>query len=151
MKYGKEFSISIYVLSKDTYNLIENFVCGNSSIDYYFRNEALTDDSAVTYMFVDDDENCLISCMTIACSAIFIQGYEEIPFSTVISAMEVKYWATNVCYQHIPYSAESRSYRVIKSVRPKLFSMQSKRLYHSIHVMASKNSKEICSAIKVHT
>lgn len=102
-KYGQDYSIDIIVLSKDNKHYVENFSCGNYAIDEYFKKESFTDNTSVTYMFIDKDADQLIACVTVACSAIFTESDAQEQFSTLLSAMEVKYLAVNEDYQHIPY------------------------------------------------
>ena len=102
-KYGQEYSIDIIVLTEDNKHYVENFSCGNYSIDEYFKKEAFADKTSVTYMFIDIDEDRLIACVTVACSAIFTESDTQLQFSTLLSAMEVKYLAVSEDYQHIPY------------------------------------------------
>lgn len=101
-KYGQDYSIDIVVLTEHNKHYVEDFYCGNHSIDLYFKKESFSDKTSVTYMFIDKDEDQLIACITVACSAIFTEC-EEQQFSTLLSAMEVKYLAVNEKYQHIPY------------------------------------------------
>ena len=42
-------------------------------------------------------------CLTIACSAIFTDTDKKDVFSTILSAMEIKYFAVDESYKHIPY------------------------------------------------
>lgn len=109
MKYGSEYSIEIQLLCKENSRYVSEFHCGNSSIDSYFQKEASEDCTSVTYLFIDTDQDCLIACVTIACSAIFTDQTPMPQFSTILSAMEVKYLATNEQYQHIPYTSDSKS------------------------------------------
>lgn len=109
MKYGEEYSISFQILTAENSGYVSDFHCGNKSLDDYFHNEASTDKTSVTYLFIDNDEKRLMTCVTISCSAIFTDCEPEPQFSTILSAMEVKYLATDEKYQHIPYSSQSKS------------------------------------------
>lgn len=109
MKYGEQYSVDIQILTTENQKYVEGFSCGNPSIDNYFRTKAVTDRTSVTYLFLDKDDDQLIACVTLACSAIFSDNEEEKQFSTILSAMEVKYLATDERYQHIPYTASSNS------------------------------------------
>ncbi len=103
-RYGCDVPVDIQVLSKNNVRYLSDFNCGNVSIDLYFNVHAQKDDTAVTYMFIDCDYDRLIACMTIACSAIFDEGDEgEKPFTTILSAMEIKYFAVDERYKHLPY------------------------------------------------
>ena len=105
MKYGEQYSVDIQILTKENQKYVEGFSCGNPYIDAYFRMEAVCDRTSVTYLFLDTDDDRLIACVTIACSAIFTDNENEEQFSTILSAMEVK----DERYQHIPYTATSES------------------------------------------
>lgn len=109
MKYGEEYSVDLQILTEENQKHMEGFSCGNPSIDDYFHRKAISDRTSVTYLFINRDDNQLIACVTIACSAIFTDNDMEEQFSTILSAMEVKYLATDERYQHIPYTAESKS------------------------------------------
>lgn len=109
MKYGEQYSVGVQVLNIENQKYVEGFSCGNPSIDAYFRTGAVSDRTSVTYLFIDNDDDQLIACVTIACSAIFTDNEQEEQFSTILSAMEVKYLATNERYQHIPYTTEAKS------------------------------------------
>lgn len=102
-KYGQAYTIGIVVLREDNKHYVENFSCGNYSIDEYFKKESFSDGTSVTYMFIDQDADELIACVTVACSAIFTESEIQQQFSTLLSAMEIKYLAVNEKYQHIPY------------------------------------------------
>ena len=129
MKYGEQYSIKIQILSEKDKKYIEEFSCGNSSIDMYFRSEAISDRTSVTYLFIDKDDDKLIACVTIACSAIFTDNKQEEQFSTILSAMEVKYLATSEKYQHIPYTSKAKS----PSLSDILFDYMINHMYNISH------------------
>lgn len=100
--YGEQIPIEMQILSSRNRQYIKSFFCGNSTIDGYFRNDAAEDDTTVTYIFIDTKNDSVIACVTIACSAIFTDTGEA-NFSTILSAMEIKYFAVAESYKHIPY------------------------------------------------
>ena len=102
-KCGQDIEISIRVLDENTKKYAEDFKCGNENIDYYFNKEAVDDTTSVTYLYIDNATDKLVACITLACSAIFTAEETEEQFSTILSAMEIKYLATNEEYQHMPY------------------------------------------------
>lgn len=106
MKYGEDYSVSLRILTEDNIKYVSDFRCGNFAIDSYFRSKASSDRTSVTYLFIDDDADSLMACVTISCSAIFTDRETDYQFSTLLSAMEVKYLATAEKYQHIPYSSD---------------------------------------------
>lgn len=108
-KYGIDYSFKVKMLNSRTRKYVKGFHCGNVAIDYYFRNQAAADLTSVTYMFIDADTDLLMTCATIACSAIFTDGDDQPQPSTLLSAMEIKYLATDEHYQHIPYTNRSRT------------------------------------------
>lgn len=100
-QFGQQCSIKLKVLSGKDAKYLQNFSCGNKEIDRYFRDKALKDKTAVTYLYLDQNADALIACITLSCSAIFT---EEVDVrSTVLSAMEIKYLAVDKNYQHLPY------------------------------------------------
>ena len=101
--YGEQIPVEMIILSPENRKYTRNFFCNNPSIDNYYRKKAVKDNSSVTYLFVNSNNNSVIACVTIACSAIFTDTDEKNVFSTILSAMEIKYFAVNEIYQHIPY------------------------------------------------
>ena len=105
-KYGRDIKIRIEILTQDNKKYIENFYCGNPSIDEYFQKQSVKDRASVTYLYIDEEVDAIVACMTIVCSAIFTENDCDKQFSTILSAMEIKYLATSEEYQHLPYSPE---------------------------------------------
>lgn len=101
--YGEQIPIEMQILSAKNKKYIKNFFCNNASIDNYFRNDAVRDKSSVTYIFIDTKNKTIVACVTIACSAIFTDTDRADVFSTILSAMEIKYFAVDESYKHIPY------------------------------------------------
>lgn len=101
-RYGSEISVSIVLLKSENRHYTGNFYCDNNEIDKYFREIAPYDETAVTYLFIDTEEDSPIACVTLACSAIFTTETEN-QFSTLQSAMEILYFAVDENYKHIPY------------------------------------------------
>ena len=99
--YGHEIPVRIEVLSHANERLTRYFFCGNPAIDEYFRNFAADDAAAVTYLVIDENNEKLLAALTIACSAIFLSKKQQ--FSTLMSAIEVVYFAVDVDYQGMRY------------------------------------------------
>lgn len=102
VRYGNQIPIDIIRLSPENGKYTQDFFCDNKAIDHYFRNMASHDPTAVTYLFVDSEKDSPIACVTLACSAIFTTDCGE-QFSTILSAMEILYFAVDESYKHIPY------------------------------------------------
>lgn len=100
-EYGQQIPVRVEVLTEENRKFCKHFFCGNPSIDSYFRCEALDDATAVTYLIIDDDQQKLLAAMTVACSAIFLSKRQQL--STLLSAMEVVYFAVDVNYQGLRY------------------------------------------------
>lgn len=101
-RYGKQIPIKIELLRPSNKHYTDYFYCDNEAIDTYFQKIAPYDESAVTYLFIDVEENSTIACVTLACSAIFTNE-TEVQFSTIQSAMEILYFAVDENYKHMPY------------------------------------------------
>ena len=100
-EYGYQIPARVEILTKENAGLGWYFFCGNDAIDHYYQCEALDDASAVTYLVIDDERNRLLAAMTISCSAIFLA--KKMQLSTLLSAMEVVYFAVHLDYQGLPY------------------------------------------------
>lgn len=108
-RYGEEIPIEIQILTQENKKYTETFFCDNESIDRYFRCIAPHDATAVTYLFIDTEYDALVACVTLSCSAIFEKADEDIDqFSTILSAMEIKYFAVDETYKHRPYRKNAK-------------------------------------------
>ena len=100
-EYGQQIPVRIEVLSPKNQRLTRDFFCGNPAIDDYFRLEAADDATAVPYLVIDENDEKLLAALTISCSAIFLSKKHQ--FSTLMSAIEVVYFAVDVEYQGLHY------------------------------------------------
>lgn len=100
-EYGQQIPVRVEVLTEGNRRLTRNFFCGNPAIDDYFQYEALDDATAVTYLVVDERREKLLAAMSISCSAIFLA--KKLQMSTLMSAIEVVYFAVDVDYQGLRY------------------------------------------------
>ena len=101
VNYGQEIPVRIEVLAHANERMTRYFFCGNPAIDEYFRCFAADDATAVTYLVIDENNQKLLAALTIACSAIFLSKKQQ--FSTLMSAIEVVYFAVDVDYQGLRY------------------------------------------------
>ncbi|MBQ7229278.1 MAG: hypothetical protein IJX04_00050 [Oscillospiraceae bacterium] len=101
VNYGQEIPVRIEVLTHANERMTRYFFCGNPAIDEYFRCFAADDATAVTYLVIDENNQKLLAALTIACSAIFLSKKQQ--FSTLMSAIEVVYFAVDVDYQGLRY------------------------------------------------
>lgn len=133
VKFGQQLPVRVEVLEERNSPLTRDFYCGNPAIDHYFRNEALDDATAVTYLVIDELNERLLAALTISCSAIFLS--KKLQLSTLMSAIEVVYYAVDVYYQGLPYRPDDE-----KSLSHYLFSylIEMMRSISRSHVGAAK-------------
>ena len=65
------------------------------------QQEALDDPASVTYLVIDEHNEKLLAALTLSCSAIFLSRKQQL--STLMSAIEVVYFAVDVDYQGLRY------------------------------------------------
>lgn len=106
VEYGQQIPVRIEVLSEKNCRMTRHFFCGNPAIDNFFQVEAVDDPTTVTYLVIDELNEKLLAAMTIACSAIFLSKKQQ--FSTLMSAIEVVYFAVDVDYQGLRYRPEDQ-------------------------------------------
>ena len=110
MEYGQNLGIDRQILTSENQFYVSSFNCGKLDIDSYYQEEAAFDQTTVTYLYIDTAADKMIACVTISCSAIFTNDGEieaHAQFSTILSAMEIKYLAVDTAYQHMPYTPEA--------------------------------------------
>lgn len=52
--YGREVGYSVDKLTEQNHHYTKKFDCGNDEINSYLQNKALSDDSGVTYLIIDN-------------------------------------------------------------------------------------------------
>lgn len=106
VQYGQEIPVRIELLTEENFRLTRYFFCGNPAIDNYFQQEALDDPASVTYLVIDELNEKLLAALTLSCSAIFLSRKQQL--STLMSAIEVVYFAVDVDYQGLRYRPGDR-------------------------------------------
>ena len=101
VEYGQQIPVRVEILDEKNSRLTRYFFCGNPTIDDYFKFDALGDRTAVTYLIIDELNEKLLAALTISCSAIFLS--KKLQLSTLMSAIEVVYYAVDVDYQGLRY------------------------------------------------
>lgn len=104
-KYGQDFFVRKYILNVDTQKYLDDFDSGKIEIDKYFREKALNDKKSVTYMYVDTSTDVVVALATVSCASIPVFNDDEIVDN--IPAIEIKYFALNERFQHVPYVRSS--------------------------------------------
>lgn len=114
-EYADDIEIDVLDLNEITPEMLNDFKCGNQSLDDFLHEEAYTD-SAKTYLFVDINQNTVIAFASIACSAIMFaieNDDHDILFASerysLSPAIEIKYFAMDKKYRHLCYSDAPKS------------------------------------------
>ncbi|MDD5944742.1 MAG: hypothetical protein PUD43_03340 [Clostridia bacterium] len=100
--YGKDITYKMELLSRENYELVCSFSCGNEVIDDFLRKEALDSEDLRTYLFISENE--VIAFVTLACSGIR-HTYQST--KAMLSAIEIKYFAVLEKYHAMLYDEES--------------------------------------------
>ena len=88
--------------------LIEDFSCGNPELDKKIA-QLKNNPEGTTYVAIDRDKNKIIAYCTFTASGL-TKMYEN---DTITQpAAEIKYFATDEDYQHIPYDDSDADYKV---------------------------------------
>ena len=97
---GKEIQYHTEKLCAENVGLVQQFVCGNESIDKYLRVNAVEDTSVVTYLYVEDETKKVLGFASICCSGIVCK-YEKT--CVMHPSIEIKYFAVSSEIQHLPF------------------------------------------------
>jgi len=89
--------MQIKLLKEVSHHLLSGFHCGNESIDTYFQSQAVSDDDAVTYCFLDDDLKTIIALSSLSCNGIIVTSSKMI---YTYPAVEIKMFAVNETFKH---------------------------------------------------
>ena len=60
-KYGQDIKIEVEILTQDNKKYVEDFTCGNLAIDEYFRKDSFEDNTSVTYLYIDEENDIKIN------------------------------------------------------------------------------------------
>ena len=100
--YGNQIQISEPLLiTEENAFLTEKFDCGNEVINHYLKSEAKKDTQAVSFLITDEKNNAVIGYFSLSCSGFIIESQGH---PTIYPAVEIKMFAVDEAYQHIPYS-----------------------------------------------
>lgn len=113
---GKDVSVIVTKDLRDGFESLLRFNCGNSNI-----NELVVEDcrskSTVSYFFIDEEKEQLIAYCSLACSGIMMDVDNE-SFReprTIISALEIKYFAVDKEYRSLRMSEDSDKYDTLSA------------------------------------
>lgn len=110
-QYGKDVPIQFMRLSEENRDRFAVFDCGETVFNTYVHDDALSRDTT-SYVFFDVDKQLVVAYASIACSGIMteVMDIEAEMFEntkTVISAIEVKYFAVNAEYRSLKFDETS--------------------------------------------
>ena len=78
--------------------LLDAFSCGNSGLDDTFRTSCADDETAVTKIVINNDNNDVICVYSLNCASMILENYgKHYPAPSV----EIKYFAVNSKYQDL--------------------------------------------------
>lgn len=101
MIYGEDILYNIIRFTDKDINLVQDFNCGNEVINDYLKEEACNDTKATTFIIVNNANSQIIAYYSLNCSGFVIDNGNNF---TIYPAVEIKMFAIDEKYQHIPYS-----------------------------------------------
>lgn len=102
--YGNQIAIELPVkVGKENNAYIQSFNCGNEVMNEYLKYQAEDDAQAVTFILIDQTARAIIGYYSLSCSGFIV---ESMGHFTIYPAVEIKMFAIDERYQHLPYSAE---------------------------------------------
>lgn len=106
-EYGNQIDMKFTVLDRSCREIAQKFKCDNQYIDTYIRKMSWKDKETVTYAVIDTKENRIISILTLVASGIYTVHHSTSKRpNIVISAVEIRNFATDIRYQKTPISEE---------------------------------------------
>ena len=96
-KYGCEYSITFRKVTDGDNQKLQNFDCGNKSINRFVQN-CLSSKRDVSYVFLDNENEQIICFCSVCCSAISvneIQGKEMALVKTNYPSVEIDFFAVD--------------------------------------------------------
>lgn len=112
MTYGQNVQLRAKKYAKKFQDMLANFDCGNKHIDCLVWRDSYSS-STVSYLYVDEDSDKLVAYASIACSGIVVETSEFDgddaaiePESSILSAVEIEYFAVHKEYQKMPFDPD---------------------------------------------
>lgn len=103
-QYGNSINLSDPIkMTKNEINLVKDFDCGNEVINEYLKSKSHCDPQTVTYIVIDNDNGSVICYYSLSCSGFVIESNHKF---TIYPAVEIKMFAIDENYQHMPYSED---------------------------------------------
>ncbi|MBP3352114.1 MAG: hypothetical protein J6L65_06890 [Lachnospiraceae bacterium] len=106
-EYGNQIDMEFVVLSREHKEIAQRFKCNNEYIDKFVKKIAWKDKGTVTYAVIDNEENRIVTIMTLVASGIYtVHSNNSRRPNIVLPAVEIKNFATDIRYQKIPMTEE---------------------------------------------
>ena len=100
--YGNQIEIDEPIkVSVESLPFTETFDCGNEVINDYLKMKAKDDTQTVAFMLMDKKNQSVIGYYALSCSGFIIDCKSHY---TIYPAVEIKIFAIDEKYQHLPYS-----------------------------------------------
>ncbi len=116
-RYGSDFDITFRRITKADSDMLNDFDCGNVSINEFIREESLGTRKDVTYIFLDEERNNIIAFCSISCNGISIEAIDnEECFTTNYPAVEIDFFAVDERYRSIKFDKNSTRYNTLSNV-----------------------------------
>lgn len=127
MTYGKDVQLRAEKCSEEHSKMISDFDCGTDNINHLIHIDSCSS-GTVSYLYVDQATETLVAYASIACTGVVVledefdgddAGLE--PQSSILSAVEIEYFAVHKEYQKLPFapdldSKETLSYCIFMDV-----------------------------------
>ena len=113
--YGCDYSMSFHrVNTKDT-DLLSKFKCEYPAISDFIQNQSVESKEDVSYVFVDDDSNTIMSFCAIRCTGISVTNTDNKgqKYLTSIPSVEIDYFAVDEEYRSLRWDETSNKYETL--------------------------------------
>lgn len=114
--YGVDYSISFRRVDLNDSDILSKFECENETIRNFVRYQSIKSKKDVTYIFVDNENNTVISFCSICCTGISITGYNGAEtYNSTLPAVEIDFFAVDERYRSIPLDQDSGRYDTLSN------------------------------------
>lgn len=114
-EYGIEYDITFRRVGENDVRALNDFDCGNESINEFIRNCVETKKD-VTYLFVDNENDGIIGFCSICCNGISINATDGVnKFNTNFPAVEIDFFAIDERYKSKPFDEESSRHETLSN------------------------------------
>ena len=103
--FGKDIEFETIQFTKQVKDLAKDFNCGNEVLNEYLQKTACDDTQAVTFVIRDTKNNNIMCYYSISCSGFIVELAQK--QYMIYPAVEIKMFAIDEKYQHIPISEDS--------------------------------------------